>query len=183
MRSFTAEDCTTNSFVLLFFFFFFFLVFVTMASSEAQFLELLGSESYVDLTKLREWAFHGVPSRVRGPVYLFLLEVLQTVENLRENLRYGAYRLQVFSPDRSQEMKLRKSLTDEYQEILSKPTIYSEELRRLHNQIQRYIMSRDQFRENEYGCQTSMQNIIVAHINNNPTVEYEPQVTICRERE
>lgn len=46
-----------------------------MAASLAEYQEVLRDESLVDVSKLRDWAVHGVPQEVRGEVWKYLLRV------------------------------------------------------------------------------------------------------------
>ncbi|CAO1630309.1 unnamed protein product [Parajaminaea phylloscopi] len=75
-----------------------------MAASVEEFIELLASEQYVDIPRLRHLARHGVHPAVRGEVWMYLLGVL--------------------SSDKSQEMTSVRQLYNKYDALLSHSVIH-----------------------------------------------------------
>jgi len=47
-----------------------------MAATKAEFLELVGLESLVDLDRLRDMAFYGIPPSIRGEIWMILIPAL-----------------------------------------------------------------------------------------------------------
>eukprot|EP00126_Sphaerothecum_destruens_P005686 Sdes_comp18959_c1_seq1m9486 len=68
-----------------------------MFTAAEEFQEVLGTEMYVDMEKLREMASEGVPDEVRGEVWKYLLGVNR--------------------PDKSEEESTMKLQNEEYSEI------------------------------------------------------------------
>ncbi|KAI8389347.1 rab-GTPase-TBC domain-containing protein [Blakeslea trispora] len=119
------------------------------------FNEILQSEVYVDLERLRLLARHGIPSELRGEVWKYLLGVQQA--------------------DRSKELSSSKARHEEYEQMdKSDPEI----AKKVRGEVGRY-----QLRTPELAGKHNMEkfeNIIIAYLNANRDVEYHPAlVTLC----
>ncbi|CAG8536082.1 10200_t:CDS:2, partial [Ambispora gerdemannii] len=115
-----------------------------------EFKEILNTEVYVDLDRLRESARHGIPMEVRGEVWKYLLEVNPA--------------------DRSQELTSLKAKSDEYLAIEKENM---EIVKRVRGEVSRYQQRIKNFDDtNDY---TSIfENVISAYMNHNREVEYYP---------
>ncbi|WFD31836.1 hypothetical protein MSPP1_002876 [Malassezia sp. CBS 17886] len=84
-----------------------------------EFLELLNEEQHLDLSKLRNYARHGVQPQVRGEVWLYLLGVL--------------------SSDKSQEMTSVRNKFFEYEGVSKRVPVIEKHVR---NEVLRYYRQR-----------------------------------------
>ncbi|KAI8355103.1 rab-GTPase-TBC domain-containing protein [Choanephora cucurbitarum] len=119
------------------------------------FNEILQSEVYVDLERLRLLARHGIPNELRGEVWKYLLGVEQA--------------------DRSKELSSSKARLEEYEQMdKSDPEI----AKKVRGEVGRY-----QLRTPELAGKHNtekFENIIIAYLNANRDVEYHPAlVTLC----
>ncbi|CEJ03090.1 hypothetical protein RMCBS344292_17080 [Rhizopus microsporus] len=114
------------------------------------FQEILQSEVYVDLERLRILARHGIPNQLRSEVWKYLLGVQQA--------------------DRSKELSSCKARREEYEQM-DKEDI--EIAKRIRGEVLRYQRRvPDILQEKEYV--NSFVNIILAYLNSNRDVEYSP---------
>ncbi|PHZ14603.1 RabGAP/TBC [Rhizopus microsporus ATCC 52813] len=120
------------------------------------FQEILQSEVYVDLERLRILAKHGIPNQLRSEVWKYLLGVQQA--------------------DRSKELSSCKARREEYEQM-DKEDI--EIAKRIRGEVLRYQRRvPDILQEKEYV--NSFVNIILAYLNSNRDVEYSPSlVSLC----
>eukprot|EP01114_Cavostelium_apophysatum_P017006 TRINITY_DN4957_c0_g1_i1.p1 TRINITY_DN4957_c0_g1~~TRINITY_DN4957_c0_g1_i1.p1 ORF type:complete len:275 (-),score=58.81 TRINITY_DN4957_c0_g1_i1:88-912(-) len=112
-----------------------------MAATIDQFRELLESDVTFEFVKLINIAKHGVPTKVRGEVWKYLLEVAK--------------------PDKSEEMKLQRRQNQEYREI--DKSISADIRNSIKNQISRSYSKTPFFQQEE--VQTLMQNALCAYCN------------------
>ncbi|KAG0739042.1 hypothetical protein G6F57_001570 [Rhizopus arrhizus] len=114
------------------------------------FQEILQSEVYVDLERLRILARHGVPNQLRSEVWKYLLGVQQA--------------------DRSKELSLSKARREEYEQMDKEDV---EIAKRIRGEVLRYQRRVSEvLQEKEYV--NSFVNIILAYLNSNRDVEYNP---------
>lgn len=119
------------------------------------FQEILQSEVYVDLERLRILAKHGVPEQLRGEVWKYLLGVQQA--------------------DRSKELSSSKARIEEYEQL---DKIDSETAKRIRGEVARYQRRVPEVEGQDY-CQ-SFVNVILAYLNSNHDVEYSASlVSLC----
>ncbi|RCH77578.1 hypothetical protein CU098_002272, partial [Rhizopus stolonifer] len=120
------------------------------------FQEILQSEVYVDLERLRILARHGVPNQLRSEVWKYLLGVQQA--------------------DRSKELSLSKARREEYEQM-DKEDI--DTAKRIRGEVLRYQRRvPDVLQEKEYV--NSFVNIILAYLNSNRDIEYSASlVSLC----
>jgi len=120
-----------------------------MATNESGFRALLGPEVDIDMEKLKYIACHGVPDKVRGEVWKYLLEVSK--------------------PDRSEEMKFKKNQREDYEEALKKQNVI--DLRKITGSISRLHIQKQFFQNSPVAENTK--NVLIAYLNNNSThIEY-----------
>ncbi|KAI8639485.1 rab-GTPase-TBC domain-containing protein [Parasitella parasitica] len=113
------------------------------------FNEILQSEVYVDLERLRILARHGVPNELRGEVWKFLLGVEQA--------------------DRSKELTSSKARSEEYDQIdKTDPDL----ARKVRGEVSRYQLRTPELAGKHYAERFT--NIITAFLNTNRDVEYHP---------
>ncbi|KAL9542828.1 hypothetical protein MBANPS3_008415 [Mucor bainieri] len=119
------------------------------------FQEILQSEVYVDLERLRILARHGVPEQLRGEVWKYLLGVQQA--------------------DRSKELSSSKARTEEYDQL---DKTDSETAKRIRGEVSRFQRRVPELEGNEHV--QSFVNIILAYLNSNHDVEYSSSlVSLC----
>ncbi|KAI7904977.1 rab-GTPase-TBC domain-containing protein [Cokeromyces recurvatus] len=119
------------------------------------FHEILQSEVYVDLERLRILSRHGIPDQLRGEVWKYLLGVQQA--------------------DRSKELSSSKARNEEYEQM---DKIDNEIAKRIRGEVSRYQRRVPEIQGNEYV--QSFVNIILAYLNANRDVEYSPNlVPLC----
>lgn len=124
----------------------------------ARFRNWMEGESFVDMKSMREAAVLGIPMEVRGEVWKFLLNVSK--------------------PDRSEELTMRRHMTLEYNELLSKAAQDDELMRRVRNEVKRRT-SRNAFRSNslcrlgEETLQSIFSNVIGAFLASEENFEYD----------
>ncbi|KAG0165670.1 hypothetical protein DFQ30_008159 [Apophysomyces sp. BC1015] len=124
-------------------------------STVNDFLELLQSEVHVDLERLRILARHGVPTQLRGEVWMYLLGVQQA--------------------DRSHELSLSKARSEEYKQM---DKVNSEAAKRIRGEVTRYQRRVPQV-EGKHNAE-AFENIISAYLNANRDIEYHPaMVSLC----
>ncbi|KAI8062644.1 rab-GTPase-TBC domain-containing protein [Gongronella butleri] len=117
--------------------------------------EILQSEVYVDIDRLRILARHGVPQQIRGDVWKFLLGVEQA--------------------DRSKELSSSKERQEEYAQIdKTDPDV----AKRIRGEVSRYQRKVRELEGKHYAEQ--FENVILAYLNTNRSVEYSPgMVALC----
>jgi len=112
-----------------------------MAATVEQFKDLLDAEDSVDMTMLVNIAKHGIPSKVRGEVWKYLLGVAK--------------------PDKSEEMKHARRQNQEYKE--TEKTISADLRNSIKNQINRTYLKNSFFQREP--VQQEIQNVISAYMN------------------
>ncbi|KAI9275031.1 rab-GTPase-TBC domain-containing protein [Helicostylum pulchrum] len=119
------------------------------------FNEILQSEVYVDLERLRILARHGIPSELRGVVWKFLLGVEQA--------------------DRSKELSNSKARSEEYDQM---EKISPDISRRVRGEVSRYQLRTPELAGKHYT--ERFENVIAAYMNANRDREYNPAlVSLC----
>ncbi|KAJ1796739.1 hypothetical protein LPJ59_003561 [Coemansia sp. RSA 2399] len=120
--------------------------------------QVLESEVFVDVNRLRKYARHGIPDEIRGEVWKFLLGVEK--------------------PDRSNELTQRRARFESYREI-DKENV--ETSKRVRGEVNRYLLRTK--RENLLDPHLSpaiFEAVICAYLNCNNSVEYSPaMVQVC----
>ncbi|CAG8567375.1 8546_t:CDS:2 [Paraglomus brasilianum] len=126
------------------------------STSINEFKEILNSEVYIDLDKLRDSARHGVPLEVRGEVWKYLLGV--------------------HPADRSQEIT---NLKEKYEEYLAIEKENTEIMKRVRGEIGRYQHKiKNQIDNKDYT--NMLENVISAYMNHNREADYYPAlVHLC----
>jgi len=121
-----------------------------MACTEEEFQELLGGEVCVDMEKLADISKYGIPDKVRGEVWKYLLEVSK--------------------PDKSEEERFKKQQLQDYQEV--KKSGNPEITKKVRHQLKRYrIRDKGGFFQTP-DVRAKMENAIVAYTNYNSDIEY-----------
>ncbi|KAI7880963.1 RabGAP/TBC, partial [Lichtheimia hyalospora FSU 10163] len=124
-------------------------------SNYNDFNEILQSEVYVDLERLRMLARHGVPNELRGEVWKYLLGVQQA--------------------DRSKELSMSKARKDDYLQMDKTDPDVAKRVRGEVSRLQRRVPMLD---GRHY--LTRFENVIVAYLNTNRDAEYHPaMVSLC----
>ncbi|KAI9350387.1 rab-GTPase-TBC domain-containing protein [Pilaira anomala] len=119
------------------------------------FKEILQSEVYVDLERLRILARHGIPNELRGVVWKFLLGVEQA--------------------DRSKELSNSKARSEEYEQM---EKVNSEISRRIRGEVSRYQLRTPELAGKHYT--ERFENIITAYLNANRDREYHSSlISLC----
>ncbi|KAI8967381.1 rab-GTPase-TBC domain-containing protein [Mycotypha africana] len=119
------------------------------------FQEILQSEVYVDLERLRILARHGIPESIRGEVWKYLLGVQQA--------------------DRSKELSSSKARNEEYDQL---DKMDNDLAKRIRGELSRYQRRVPEFQGQDYT--QSFVNIITAYLNANRDVEYNPNlIALC----
>ncbi|KAI7866831.1 rab-GTPase-TBC domain-containing protein [Spinellus fusiger] len=117
--------------------------------------EILQSEVYVDLERLRMLARHGIPTQLRGEVWKYLLGVQQA--------------------DRSKELSSSKTRSCEYQQMSKTNPEIS---KRIRGEVTRYQRRVPELKNKHYA--ETFENIIIAYLNANHDIEYSPAlVFLC----
>ncbi|KAI9481276.1 MAG: rab-GTPase-TBC domain-containing protein [Benjaminiella poitrasii] len=117
--------------------------------------EILQSEVYVDLERLRLLARHGIPNELRGQVWKYLLNVEQA--------------------DRSKELSHSKARNEEYDQMDKEDSDIAKKIR---GEVFRY-QARTPELEGKHNVDKFV-NIITAYLIANREVEYHPAlVTLC----
>ncbi|RCI00085.1 hypothetical protein CU098_011238 [Rhizopus stolonifer] len=119
------------------------------------FEDILQSEVYVDLERLRILARHGIPDQLRGEVWKYLLGIQQA--------------------DRSKELSSSKARVEEYEQL---DKIDKDVAKRIRGEVSRY---QRRFPESNLGNHVqSFVNIILAYLNNNRDIEYNSNlISLC----
>mmetsp|Transcript_1781 Transcript_1781/g.2295 ORF Transcript_1781/g.2295 Transcript_1781/m.2295 type:complete len:283 (-) Transcript_1781:105-953(-) len=125
-----------------------------MSATSNQFREILDAEDAVQMGKLMDIARHGIPSKLRGEVWKYLLGVSK--------------------PDKSEEMKHERRQTQEYNQMDT--TSSADITKSIKQQIAR-TYPKNQFFQQEV-IQTKMVTILSAYTNYNSAQEYNPSM-IC----
>ncbi|KAI8326261.1 ankyrin repeat-containing protein [Martensiomyces pterosporus] len=120
--------------------------------------EVLESEVFIDVNKLRKYARHGIPDQIRGEVWKYLLGVEKS--------------------DRSSEFTQRRARYDSYQEIDKENVEVS---KRVRGEVNRYLLrTRKDDLLDPHTVPAVFEAVICAYINCNNHVEYSPAlVQIC----
>ncbi|KAI8144936.1 rab-GTPase-TBC domain-containing protein [Fennellomyces sp. T-0311] len=117
--------------------------------------DLLQSEVYVDLERLRILARHGVPNELRGEVWKYLLGVQQA--------------------DRSKELTTSKARKEDYEQIDKSD---SEISKRIRGEVTRYQRRVPLLDGRHY--MNRFENIILAYLSANRDAEYHPAlISLC----
>ncbi|KAI9322541.1 rab-GTPase-TBC domain-containing protein [Dichotomocladium elegans] len=117
--------------------------------------EILQSEVYVDLERLRILARHGIPNELRGEVWKYLLGVQQA--------------------DRSKELTNSKARKEDYEQI---DKIDPDVARRIRGEVARF-QRRAPFLDGLHYL-GRFENIIIAYLNTNRDAEYHPAlISLC----
>ncbi|KAI7857601.1 rab-GTPase-TBC domain-containing protein [Circinella umbellata] len=117
--------------------------------------DLLQSEVYVDLERLRILARHGIPNELRGEVWKYLLGVQQA--------------------DRSKELTTSKARKEDYEQI---DKTDSEISKRIRGEVTRYQRRVPLLDGRHY--MNRFENIILAYLNANRDAEYHPAlISLC----
>jgi len=119
-----------------------------MAATIDQFRVILDSEVSVEISNLKNIAKHGIPSKVRGEVWKYLLEVAK--------------------PDKSEEMQHERKQTQEYREI--DKTNSADVKNSIKNQILRSYPKNAFFHQEE--VQTLIQNVLSAYSNYHSEIDH-----------
>ncbi|GAM17560.1 hypothetical protein SAMD00019534_007350 [Acytostelium subglobosum LB1] len=127
-----------------------------MACTEEEFMEILGTEVYIDMNKLTAVSRHGIPERVRAEVWKYLLGISKN--------------------DKSEEERVKSQQQQEYKEIDKND---SEITKRIRNHLKRYQIHSKQQQESrvKFDLQSvenrnKIENIIISYINYNNDIEY-----------
>ncbi|CAO3614170.1 unnamed protein product [Cunninghamella blakesleeana] len=119
------------------------------------FQEILQSEVYVDLERLRILARQGIPQQIRGEVWKYLLGVQQA--------------------DRSKELTNTKERNKEYDQMDKSDR---DIVKRIRGEVNRYQRRVHELEGKHYSI--SFENIILAYLNANRDIEYSPAlVSLC----
>ncbi|KAI8347606.1 rab-GTPase-TBC domain-containing protein [Choanephora cucurbitarum] len=125
------------------------------ASYLSDFEDILQSEVYVDLERLRILARHGIPDQLRGEVWKYLLGIQQA--------------------DRSKELSSSKARREEYDQF---DKVDNDIAKRIRGEVNRYQRRVPEF--DLVGHVQSFVNIILAYLNSNRDVEYNPSmISLC----
>ncbi|KAI8969661.1 rab-GTPase-TBC domain-containing protein [Pilobolus umbonatus] len=121
----------------------------------SDFKDILQSEVYVDLERLRMLSRHGIPDHLRSETWKYLLGVQQA--------------------DRSRELSLGKARTEEYEQM---DKMDNETAKRIRGEVIRYQRRVPELEGKEKT--ESFVNIILAYLNANRDIEYSPGlVSLC----
>ncbi|KAG0000241.1 hypothetical protein BGZ80_005316 [Entomortierella chlamydospora] len=127
----------------------------SMSITVEEYEEVLNSEVWVEVNKLRDYASHGISRKVRGEVWLYLLGIQEA--------------------DRSKEVSARKQKLLDYEQIDKEP---NEMTKRARGEISRYLR-----KTNIESCRNIsriFEDVISAYCNHNHRVEYYPaMVNLC----
>jgi len=132
-----------------------------MACTEDEFKEVLAAEVFVDLLKLREMARYGIPDRIRGEVWSYLLGVTKPIKSQVE--------AQV---SRSYQHYLSLHESDKERSFVS-PDL----LRTIRSTVDRYcsVAATDKyFREPD--TRKALENILSAYVNTSADVEFSAEM-------
>ncbi|PVU89141.1 hypothetical protein BB559_005231 [Furculomyces boomerangus] len=122
------------------------------------FLEILDSEVFVDLGRLRKCSRNGIPEKLRPTVWKYLLGVEK--------------------PDRSNELSLRKDRAGRYAEMDKNN---SDTGKRIRGEVNRYFqrLGKNNFFDPREDT-SKFESIICAYLNSNNQIEYKPSfVQMC----
>ncbi|CAO3638552.1 unnamed protein product [Cunninghamella echinulata] len=124
-------------------------------SNLIDFQEILQSEVYVDLERLRILARQGIPHQIRGEVWKYLLGVQQA--------------------DRSKELSNTKERSKEYEQMDKSDRDIA---KRIRGEVSRYQRRVRQLEGKHYA--QAFEDIILAYLNANRDIEYSPAlVSLC----
>ncbi|KAJ2552539.1 hypothetical protein EV175_003273 [Coemansia sp. RSA 1933] len=128
------------------------------ALQREDFDQVLESEVFVDVNRLRKYARHGIPNEIRGEVWKFLLGVEK--------------------PDRSNEFTQRRARFESYQEIDKEN---AETSKRVRGEVNRYLMrTKRERRLDPHLSPAIFEAVICAYLNCNNNVEYSAaMVQVC----
>ncbi|KAI9504125.1 hypothetical protein GGI25_001325 [Coemansia spiralis] len=120
--------------------------------------EVLESEVFVDVNRLRKYARHGIPDEIRGEVWKFLLGVEK--------------------PDRSSEFTQRRARFESYREI-DKENV--ETSKRVRGEVNRYLTrTKKECLLDPHSSPAIFEAVICAYLNCNNNIDYSPAlVQIC----
>eukprot|EP00164_Ancoracysta_twista_P017920 GFYU01030766.1.p1 GENE.GFYU01030766.1~~GFYU01030766.1.p1 ORF type:complete len:282 (-),score=63.91 GFYU01030766.1:72-917(-) len=122
-----------------------------MAATVAEYQEVLQTEVYVDVDKLRQVSRHGIPTEVRGEVWKYLLRVSK--------------------PDKSEEISQHKKMTLDYQEL---DKSNNDIVKRIKGELKRYQPGVQFFNDDK--VLLMFEKILLAFFNTNSHLEYHPSV-------
>ncbi|KAF9178786.1 hypothetical protein BGZ51_008802 [Haplosporangium sp. Z 767] len=111
--------------------------------------DVLNSEVWVEIPKLREYARHGIPKQIRGEVWLYLLGIKDA--------------------DRSKEVSSQKQRTQDYEQMDKDP---NESTKRVRGEVSRYL--RRTPIESSRDLPRLFEEVISAYCNHNHQVDYYP---------
>ncbi|KAJ2313786.1 hypothetical protein IWW54_001300 [Coemansia sp. RSA 2705] len=128
------------------------------ALAREDFVELLESEVFIDVNKLRKCARHGIPDELRGEVWKFLLGVEKS--------------------DRSNEFTQRRARYESYREIDKENVDVS---KRVRGEVNRYLLrTKKEGLLDSHTAPAIFEAVICAYLNCNNHIEYVPAlVQIC----
>ncbi|KAJ2757872.1 hypothetical protein H4S06_002967 [Coemansia sp. BCRC 34490] len=120
--------------------------------------QVLESEVFVDVNRLRKYARHGIPDEIRGEVWKFLLGVEK--------------------PDRSNELTQRRARSESYREI-DKENV--ETSKRVRGEVNRYLLrTKKENMLDPHSSPAIFEAVICAYLNCNNNIEYSPVlVQVC----
>ncbi|KAI8379569.1 rab-GTPase-TBC domain-containing protein [Radiomyces spectabilis] len=119
------------------------------------FSEILQSEVYVDLERLRLLARHGIPRQLRGEVWKYLLGVEEA--------------------DRSKELTSSRARSEEYHQI---DKVQPEIGKRIRGELSRYQRRTPELSGNFFA--RKMENVITAYLTTNRDADYHPAlIPLC----
>jgi len=129
-----------------------------MATTEEGFKELLYGEVYLDMERIKDLASHGVPDGVRAQVWKYLLGISR--------------------PDPSEAMQLSRFQAQEFEQALNKPSSGAAEFSKVITRpLQRFKNSNKYLFQNNMNNDEivkTLENIVIAYLNNNPSAEFNP---------
>ncbi|KAI9321008.1 rab-GTPase-TBC domain-containing protein [Dichotomocladium elegans] len=124
-------------------------------SNMTDYLEILQSEVYVDLERLRILARHGVPNELRGEVWKYLLGIQQA--------------------DRSKELTTSKARKEDYEQM---DKVDMDIAKRIRGEVSRYQRRVPLLEGRHYLAR--FENVILAYLNANRDTEYHPAlISLC----
>ncbi|KAF9358147.1 hypothetical protein BGX34_009042 [Mortierella sp. NVP85] len=127
----------------------------SMSITVEEYADVLNSEVWVEVNKLREYARHGIPREVRGEVWLYLLGIQES--------------------DRSKEVSTQKQKQIDYEQIDKDP---NEMTKRVRGEVSRYLRRTNI--ESSRNIPQLVEDIISSYCNHNHRVEYYPaMVNLC----
>ncbi|OBZ90046.1 TBC1 domain family member 15 [Choanephora cucurbitarum] len=142
------------------------------ASYLSDFEDILQSEVYVDLERLRILARHGIPDQLRGEVWKYLLGIQQAD---RCKLNRNTIDIQSNLHLLAKELSSSKARREEYDQF---DKVDNDIAKRIRGEVNRYQRRVPEF--DLVGHVQSFVNIILAYLNSNRDVEYNPSmISLC----